>query len=29
MIFKLDTNAKMIIVQLNSEGDKQVKKLFY
>lgn len=27
--FKLNTNAKIIIVQLNSEGDKQVKKLFY
>ena len=27
--FKLITNAKMIIAQLNSEGDKQVKKLFY
>ncbi len=27
--FKLITNAKMIIVQLNSEGDKQIKKLFY
>ncbi len=27
--FKLTTNAKMIIVKLNSEGDKQIKKLFY
>lgn len=27
--FKLSTNAKMIIVQLNSEGDKQVKKIFF
>lgn len=27
--FKLNTNAKMIIVQLNCENDKQVKKLFY
>lgn len=26
---KINTNAKMIIVQLNSEGDKQVKKLLY
>lgn len=27
--FKLNTNAKMIIIQLNCDGDKQVKKLFY
>lgn len=27
--FKLNTHAKMIIVQLNAEGDKQTKKLFY
>jgi myo-inositol-hexaphosphate 3-phosphohydrolase len=27
--FKLNTNAKMIIVQLNSEGNKQTKKIFY
>ena len=27
--FKLNTNSKMIVVQLSSEGDKQVKKLFY
>lgn len=27
--FKLNTDAKMIIVQLNCEGDKQVKKLYF
>ena len=27
--FKLTTNAKMIIAKLNSEGDKQIKKVFY
>lgn len=27
--FKLNTNSKMIVIQLSSEGDKQVKKIFF